>query len=111
MPLMRALILALAIVAFVAVPASAATRTVRVDDNYFVRSDRVPVVTVDKGTVVTWRWRGDRRHNVTVDRGPVSFESKTKRSGEFERTMRVRGTYRVICTIHEPGMRMRLVVE
>ncbi|HET9739301.1 MAG TPA: hypothetical protein VFP78_14390 [Solirubrobacteraceae bacterium] len=108
---MRILILAAAVAALAAAPAAAATRTVRVDDNYFVRSDKVPTVTVNKGTVVKWRWYGTRRHNVVVDRGPRIFRSKKKRTGTFERTMRVRGTYRIICEVHDPYMRMRLVVE
>ncbi|HEX2413170.1 MAG TPA: hypothetical protein VHJ39_18550 [Solirubrobacteraceae bacterium] len=108
---MRILILAAAFAALAAAPASAATRTIRIDDNYFGRSGDPPTVTVDKGTVVKWRWRGTRRHNVTVDSGPRSFYSRTKRSGRFKRTMRVRGSYRIICTVHDPGMRMRLVVE
>jgi plastocyanin len=108
---MRTLILAAAVAALAVAPAAAATRTVRVDDNYFVRSDRVPTVIVNKGTVVKWRWYGTRRHNVVVDRGPRTFRSKKKRSGTFERTMRYRGTYRIICEVHEPSMRMRLEVE
>jgi plastocyanin len=108
---MRTLILAAAVAALAAAPATAATRTVRIDDNYFVRSDRVPTVTVGKGTVVKWRWYGSRRHNVVVERGPVTFRSEKKRSGRFKRTMRVRGTYRIICEVHEPSMRMKLVVE
>ena len=108
---MRILILAAAVAALAAAPAAAATRTVRVDDNYFGRSDKVPTVTVNKGTVVKWRWYGTRRHNVVVDRGPRIFRSKKKRTGTFERTMRVRGTYRIICEVHDPYMRMRLVVE
>ena len=108
---MRILILAAAFAALAAVPAGAATRTIRIDDNFFVRSGGAPTVTVGKGTVVKWRWRGTRRHNVTVDSGPRYFESRTKRLGRFKRTMRVRGTYRIICTVHDPGMRMKLVVE
>ena len=108
---MRSLILTAAISVVMAVPASAATRTVRVDDNYFVRSGSAPTVTVSKGTVVKWRWRGSRRHNVTVETGPTSFGSATKRSGRYKKTMRRRGSYRIVCTIHEPAMRMRLVVE
>lgn len=108
---MRTLILAAVIAALAATPAAAATRSVRVDDNYFVRSGSPPTVTVDRGTIVTWRWRGDRRHNVVVDTGPRYFSSKKKRSGTFERTMRTRGTYRIICEVHDPAMRMRLVVE
>jgi plastocyanin len=108
---MRILILAAAAAALAAAPAWAATRTVRIDDNYFVRSGSPPTVTVAKGTVVKWRWRGTRRHNVTVDSGPRYFESRTKRSGRFKRTMRIRGAYRIVCTVHDPGMSMRLVVE
>ena len=100
-----------AVAALAAAPAAAATRTVRIDDNYFVRSGATPTVTVNKGTVVEWRWRGSRRHNVAVDRGPRIFRSKKKRTGTFARTMRVRGTYRIICEVHDPYMRMKLVVE
>jgi plastocyanin len=108
---MRTLILAAAVAVLATAPAAAATRTVRVDDNYFVRSGAAPTVKVAKGTVVEWRWRGSRRHNVVVDRGPVTFRSKKKRTGSFERKMRYRGTYRIICEIHEPSMRMRLEVQ
>jgi plastocyanin len=108
---MRTLILAAAFAVLAAAPAGAATRTVRVDDNYFGSTGDPPKVTVAKGTVVKWRWRGSRRHNVVVQSGPRIFRSKKKRSGTFERTMRYRGTYRIICEIHEPGMRMRLEVE
>jgi plastocyanin len=108
---MRTLILAAAVAVLATAPAEAATRTVRVDDNYFGSTGSPPTVTVDKGTVVKWRWRGSRRHNVVVKSGPKIFRSKKKRTGSFERTMRYRGTYRIICEIHEPSMRMRLEVE
>jgi plastocyanin len=108
---MRSLILAAAISVVMAVPATAATRTVRVDDDYFVRSGSAPTVTVSRYTVVKWRWRGTRRHNVAVQTGPAYFRSTTKRSGKYKKTMRTRGSYRIVCTIHEPDMRMRLVVE
>jgi plastocyanin len=108
---MRSLILAAAISVVMAVPATAATRTVRVDDNYFVRSGSAPTVTVSRGTVVKWRWRGSRSHNVTVQSGPAYFRSTTKSSGRYKKTMRTRGSYRIMCTIHGPDMRMRLLVE
>ena len=108
---MRTLILAAAVAALAAAPAGAATRTVRVEDNYFGSTGDPPKVTVAKGTVVKWSWRGSRRHNVVVETGPRIFRSKKKRSGSFERTMGVRGTYRIICEVHEPSMRMRLEVE
>ena len=96
--------LAVATTAAVAIPSGAAT-TVRVDDDVF----RPGSVRVSKGATVRWRWVGDSPHNVTVTRGPVKFRSSTKRSGTFTRTMRRRGTYRIVCTVH-PGMRMTLRV-
>jgi plastocyanin len=86
-------------------------RTVRVGDNYFVRdSSRTPRVTVDKGTRVVWRWRGDNAHNVYVTDGPSEFASDTQRSGRYSKKMRRAGTYRIVCTIHS-GMRMTLRVR
>jgi plastocyanin len=83
-----------------AIPALAATRSVRVGDNYFVRSRGVPTVTVRRGTVVRWVWKGRSLHNVTVVRGPVTFRSPTKRRGIFRVRASRLGTYRIVCTIH-----------
>ncbi len=58
-----------------------------------------------------WRWVGDDEHNVSVRRGPVTFRSDLKDSGSFSRRMRRSGTYRIICTIHQPDMRMTLKVR
>ncbi len=96
--------LAVATAAAVAVPSNALT-VVRVDDDVF----RPGSVSVRKGATVRWRWVGDSLHNVSVRRGPVRFRSSTKRSGTYTRTMRTRGTYRIVCTIH-PGMDMTLRV-
>ena len=96
--------IAIATAAAVAIPSNAAT-SVRVDDDVF----RPGTVRVSKGTTVRWRWVGDDPHNVTVRRGPVKFRSATKRSGTFTRTMRRRGLYRIVCTVH-PGMDMTLRV-
>jgi plastocyanin len=86
--------------AALAIPALAATRSVRIGDNYFVRSRGVPTVTVRRGTVVRWVWKGKSIHNVTVTRGPRKFRSPTKRKGTFSvRVIRL-GTYRIVCTIH-----------
>ena len=90
--------------------ALAAARTLNVGDDYFVRSGTPPTVTVRKGTRVTWKWVGRNSHNVAVSRGPVKFRSSIKRSGTYSRVMRRAGTYRLICTIHAPDMRMTLKV-
>ena len=104
-------LLATALAAAVAVPASAATRTVRLGDDWFVRESGSRTVTVDRGTRVRWRWTGDNPHNVVVRRGPVRFQSALKRSGSYRKTLRRRGTYRIVCSIHQPDMRMTLVVD
>jgi plastocyanin len=99
-------------VAAAAVPALAATRSVTVGDDYFVRKGSAPTVTVKRGTTVRWVWRGKSPHNVTVRRGPVRFKSTTKRRGTYSRRLTRRGTYRIVCTVHEfKGQRMTLRVR
>jgi plastocyanin len=108
---MRTLPLTLIVFLLAAAPAVAAVRNVKVGDDFFVRAGSPPTVTVNKGTTVKWNWAGTRQHNVTVQSGPRHFQSALKRSGSFKHKMNVRGTYRIICTIHAPDMRMKLVVR
>ena len=96
--------------AVLAVPALAATRSVKVGDDYFVRKGSVPTVTVKKGTKVTWRWTGKDMHNVAVTKGPVKFRSSFKTSGTFSKKLTRTGTYTLVCTIHQPDMKMKLRV-
>jgi plastocyanin len=110
---MRKLLVATLIAAASAVLATqafAATRSVKVADDYFVRKGSVPTVTVKKGTKVTWRWAGKEMHNVAVTKGPVKFRSSYKDSGTFSKTLRSTGTYTIVCSIHQPGMKMKLRV-
>ena len=110
---MRKLLVAMLIAAASAVLATqalAATRSVKVGDDYFVRKGSVPTVTVKKGTKVTWRWTGKDMHNVAVTKGPVKFHSSYKTSGTFSRKLTRTGTYTVVCSIHQPDMRMKLRV-
>lgn len=87
-----------------AVPAAlAATKSINVGDDYFVRSKGVPTVTVKKGTTVKWKWVGDAPHNVTVSKGPVKFHSRTQSSGTFSKKLTKKGTYKIYCTIHGAG--------
>ena len=85
----------------VAAPALSKRKSIEVDDNYFVH----------KGDKVEWEWEGSNPHNVTVTKGPVKFHSKTQSSGSFEKTLKKRGTYKIICTVHAPKMRMTLKVQ
>jgi plastocyanin len=97
-----------------AAPAAAATKTVKIGDDYFVKSGRASTVTVSKGTTVKWNWKGSRQHNVVVQKAPrhaKHFQSALKSRGSFSRTPKRRGTYKIICSIHAPDMRMTLVVK
>jgi plastocyanin len=49
---------------------------------------------------------------VTVTKGPVSFNSRTKTSGTYAKKVTRRGTYKIVCTIHRSlGMKMTLKVR
>jgi Tol biopolymer transport system component/plastocyanin len=80
-------------------------------DNAFVRGHEDPTLRVARGTVVTWRWRGQSSHNVTVRSGPQRFSTPTRSRGVFTRRMTRAGTYRIVCTLHSPGMGMTVVVR
>ena len=92
-------------------PALSKRKGVEVDDDYFVRDGKPATVTVKRNDRVVWEWEGANPHNVTVTKGPVRFHSKTKSSGTFSKKLTKRGTYKIVCTIHKPGMKMTLKVE
>jgi plastocyanin len=79
---------------------SATTRSIKIGDNYFVRSSGVPTVTVKANTRVTWHWTGESAHDVRVSRGPVKFNSKVQTTGTYSKLVTRRGTYRIYCEIH-----------
>ena len=93
----------------VAVPALAASRPIKLGDNYFVRPGGT-TVTVKRGTTVRWVWRGAVAHNVTVRRGPARFHSRTQTRGSYAVRVTRPGTYSIYCTIHGAAMSMRLRV-
>ena len=92
-----------------ALPAGAATTTKRVSvrDDVFVPSS----LTVNRGTRVKWIWKGDAPHDVVVQSGPQDFRSDLMEEGRFARTLRKRGTYRLLCSIHAPDMKMTIIVR
>jgi plastocyanin len=110
--MLRKLLIATLIAGAAAISASpaSAARTIRLGDDWFVRDGSPTSVSVSRGTVVRWRWTGRNQHNV-VARGPARFQSSLKRSGTFRRKMTRRGRYRIICSIHQPDMRMTLRVR
>lgn len=108
----KTLALTAALAGAFAATAFAATKSVTVGDNYFVRSSGTPTVTVKKNDTVRWVWRGDSSHNVVVTRGAVKFKSPVKTSGTYRRKMTRKGTYTIICTIHgKSDQSMKLVVK
>jgi plastocyanin len=107
----RKLLVAVLALTLVAAPAYAATRTIKVGDDWFVRQGNGNA-TVNKGTKVVWRNTGDKHHNVTVRRGPVKFNSGVILPGRrYARKMTRKGTYRIICNIHRSQQTMTLRVR
>jgi plastocyanin len=112
--LRKLLVMALvgAVLAILATQAFAASRSVKVGDDYFVRPSGVPTVTVKKGTTVTWRFAGRNLHTVAVSSGPVRFHSSAKSRGTYKKKLTRAGTYRIYCTIHgRANQSMKLVVK
>ena len=111
---MRAVLLAAGVALLCAAPAQAATKTVRIYDNYFLKDD----LSVKRGTVVKWRWpsvyeAGDV-HDVKLKSGPKGvkkFHSEPAATDySFKRRLKVPGRYRIVCTLHEE-MTMKIRVK
>jgi Tol biopolymer transport system component/plastocyanin len=90
---------------------TAAAPVIGIVDNAFVRGREQPRLTVRRGTIVTWRWRSQSSHNVTVRSGPERFRAATRSRGVFRHRLSQPGVYRIVCTLHSPGMGMTVVVR
>jgi plastocyanin len=88
-----------------ATQAFGATKTISVKDNLFSPKS----VTVKRGTTVKWVWRGKAPHNV-VSTGAGRFQSKVQTKGSFSKRLTKKGTYKIVCSIHAPGMKMTIKV-
>ena len=84
--------------------------TVRIIDNAFLRDRQRPVVRIDAGTTVTWRWASRQSHSVLLRSGPERFASPIRNRGTFAHRFAHPGTYRIVCSLHAPGMRMTVRV-
>lgn len=110
-PLVLLTAAAITIAAGIAVPALAATKSVKIGDNYYVKDGGVPTVTVKKGDTVKWNFTGEKPHNVKVKSGPVKFTSKTMKSGSYSKKVTRAGLYTIFCTIHgqsDQSMKLRV---
>jgi plastocyanin len=105
---------AVALVAFHAVAAPAATKkkpkpkVVRVEiSSDFYDPEKI---TIHRGQRIKWTWTpGFELHDVYVRKGPEKFHSPTQSAGVYARTFAKPGTFRLYCTQHE--MDMTLVVR
>jgi plastocyanin len=92
--------------AAVAVPAvagqgtSAASKTIKVGDNFFKPRSK----TFNGATSVTWKWTGHRRHNVHFTKAPRGVKKPrgcgARKSGKCTRKLKKKGTYRYVCVFH-----------
>lgn len=105
-----ALTAAAALLPAAALGAGSGGPTVKIIDNAFVRERQRPVVRIHAGTTVTWRWTSRQSHSVLVRSGPERFSSPIRNHGTFAHRFARAGTYRIVCSLHAPGMRMTVRV-
>jgi len=109
----RTLLAALAVLvtgATLALPALAATKSIKVGDDCFIKKGG-GTVTVKKGTMVKWTFTGKDKHTV-VGSGSGSFinSGRPTSSGAYSVKAKTKGTFKIICTIHG-GQSMTLKVN
>ena len=99
------LILSLGVISTLAATAFAATKSVTVGDNYFVRAKGVPKITVTKGSKLRFNFKGRSPHNaVGVGVSLGSGCSKIRTTGRCtSKSLRKRGTFVIYCSVHGRG--------
>ena len=103
----------------VAAPAAAAaapagvrsSAVVSIFDNAFHLGRERPAVRLRAGGELTWRWRAQQSHQVTLRSGPEPLTSPTKTAGTYAVQLDKPGRYTFVCSIHAPGMRMSAIVR
>ena len=89
----------LALLALAAPTPGIATSRVSIVDNAF----KPRSAAVNKGSALTWAWKGHRRHNVYFYSGPRAGRPRncsSRRSGTCKRRFRRAGSYGYVCTLH-----------
>jgi len=84
---------------------------VSIFDNAFFRGQDRPAVRLRAGGVLTWRWRSQQSHQVMALAGPQLPQSPAQTAGAYSVRLRKPGTYKFVCSIHAPGMRMTAKVH
>jgi len=106
-------VFAAALAGVLAATALAATKSVKVGDNYFVRSSGVPTVSVHKGDRLKFNFTGDSAHNAVGVGISLGSSCKTIRSSGSCRTsaLKKRGTFTIYCQVHgKADQKMRVKV-
>ena len=98
--------------AAVAVPALAATKTVRVGPQ---TSFGPKSLSIKSGDTVRFRWTGKLPHDVVITKGPnirrTRSISKVRTSGTVSTRFFTKGTYSILCQVHRPTMKMTIRVS
>ncbi len=70
-------------------------------------------LTVPAGTALDFHWISTQSHNVTVVDGPAVFRAAARNNhgSDFRPVLETPGRYTLVCTLHEPGMRLTVTVR
>jgi plastocyanin len=110
--LIALLVAVAAVAAAIAVPALAATKSVRVgpQTSFGPKSLRIK-----SGDTVRFRWSGSLPHDVVITKGPGIRGRKTisrvRTRGTVSKRFNTKGTYSILCQIHAPTMKMTIRVS
>jgi plastocyanin len=95
--------------AAIAVPALAATKTVKVGPQIRFGTKSL---SIKRGDSVKFQWTGSLPHNVRISKGPQRATiSKVKTKGTASHTFTKAGTYTIVCDVHAPTMKMTIKVS
>jgi Tol biopolymer transport system component len=86
-------------------------RQIAIVDNAFHHGRDRPTILLHAGQRLTWVWRSQQSHQVTLATPARLLRSPTQRHGRFSVRLTRPGTYEFVCSIHAPGMHMSAVVR
>ena len=108
--LIALLVAVAAVVAAIAVPAFAATKTVKVGPQ---RQFGPKSLSIKSGDTVKFQWTGKLPHNVIITKGPKVKKNVTiagvRTKGTVSKKFNTKRTYTIVCQIH-PGMTLKVKV-
>jgi len=106
--LIAVLVAVAAVAAAIAVPALAATKTVKVGPQ---KSFGPKSLSINSGDTVKFQWTGSLPHNIVITKGPKKGTiSKVRTKGTVSKKFNTTGSYTIVCQIH-PGMTLKLKVS